>query len=381
MSVEKISLISEKDNTIKEMMLSNEYASLDCRLKVPVGKSKTGKVIVKDLSRIPHIIISGTTGSGKTTFVQALLVSLMCNCEPSDVQFVIYDSKGIDYNCFNKSPFLVLPVMSGLKDGNKIITALSWLCYEANNRLQKKQENPNVRFPEIFVILDDYANVYENENLKTSLYRLMQIGRITDIHCIIITAIPTSEILSSEIKNNMPARISFALPSKSASRVILDENGAETLAYPGELLFKETIHMERLAAAYIGYSELENVVKKLLPFHKSFYNDEIANMINSVTEKASERSVIPNANELLPGAFELAFDQGMISVSAIQRRFRIGYNSAAQILDRMEEMGVVAPADGARPRKILLSYSDYCRYKSELDQGLSIYEIKKNRSK
>lgn len=219
-------------------------------LIAPLGIKENGDIEYVDYSKINHLIVCGTSGSGKTTFVRTLLISLMSASSPDSVKFCIFDSKHIDYTDLNGMPFLLLPVAT---DNKKGLTLISWATYEAKRRQQIFADTGNAdEFPDIFVVLDDYAEIFQDLYTQENLYKLLQIARRVKIHIIIVTSIALAKIISTELKVNIPHRISFFLPERRNSQVVIDQGGAESLEFPGEFIAKfysktKTLHSIELS--------------------------------------------------------------------------------------------------------------------------------------
>ena len=250
--------MSNENITIQKIYNESPAISNGEGLVAPLGMKENGEIEYVDYSKINHLIICGTSGSGKTTFVRTLLTSLMSVSSPDNVQFCIFDSKHIDYTDFNGMPSLLIPVAT---DSRKCSGMIGWVSMEAEKRQKLLADDPSDinTLPEMFIILDDYAEIAQDTYSQENLYKLLQIAHKVKIHIIIVTSIALAKVISTELKVNIPHRISFFLPEKRNSQVVIDQNGAEALECPGEFIAKfyskaETFHV-------IELSDLE--IKKL----------------------------------------------------------------------------------------------------------------------
>lgn len=329
---------------------------------VPIGKNESDGIVYQDLSRISHMLISGTTGSGKTAFIQSIMTSFMLSIPNGNVKFIIYDSKQIDYMFFQGIPQLLIPIIT---DFQKIVGALNWAINEAKHRIQSIAENSIAlsELPHIFIILDDYSTIISDEG-KYCLEELLKIGRLANIHCILSTSTPTSSNVSTEIKANIPCRIAFHTTQKSVSRMILDENGAELLQIPGEMIFKGQNQNVKCNGLFVTDDEIKQIVAanknvKEISVHnfgeqaKAIFED------NSISHKTGYEIDENDVDELLPQAIELACELGYISTSMIQRKLRIGYTRAERIIDQMEARELISGVNGAKPREVLITKDNH----------------------
>lgn len=349
--------------TLYELLNNENCEANNENFVVPIGKDSNGIAIYQDLSQISHILISGTTGSGKTTFIQSILSSLLLTLPTDAVKFVIYDSKHIDYTFFKDIPQLLIPIIT---DSRKALGAISWALQEANNRIALRTER-SIEFnklPHIFLIFDDYSEIaMQNEGLE-SLIQLLRVGRVANIHCILATSTPTTNIVSTEIKANVPCRIAFHTTQKSISRMILDENGAEMLQIPGEMIFKGQNQNIKCTSFYISDEEIKSITQQLVK-NTNRTLSAIGNMAASVFGSQEEPQELDDSNDiddldtLFSEAVELALELGQISTAMLVRRLKIGYARAARLLDQMEQKKIISGFDGSNPRRVLISKSEY----------------------
>lgn len=343
----------EQTGTLYELLNSDEGKENCQNFVIPIGEENS-KAVYQDLSKTSHMLISGTTGSGKTTFIQSVLSSIMLTVPVDMAKFIIYDSKHIDYMFFKDAPQLLLPIIN---DSQKAVGAISWLVSEANKRLTLRTESIDKfnALPHIFLILDDYSEVAVYDADYECLVSLLKIGRAVNVHCILSTSTPTSKVVSTEIKANVPCRIAFHTTQKSVSRMILDENGAEMLQIPGEMIFKGQNQNVQCTSYFVTDDEVKTITQELSK-KTNCTMASIGNMAASVFgADTSEDSLDGDEDSLLAEAIELAKELGQISTVMIQRRLKIGYARAGRIIDQMEAKGIISGPDGSKPRQLLIS--------------------------
>lgn len=331
--------------TIQKIIKESSKISNDAGLIAPLG-IKNNQIEYVDYSQINNLLVCGTTGSGKTTFVRTLIASLISKNQPESVNFCIFDSKRTDYTEFSNIPHLIMPV---LHDCKRCKGMLSWALAEAERRYTLLSENisePNC--PDIFVVLDDYAQIIPEFETQKKLYQLLQIAPRVKIHIVIVTAIALAKIISTELKVHIPYRISFFLPERRNSQVVIDENGAETLESPGQFIAK-------FYSKSIIYNSME------LP------NTEINKACQIYIDKQDDSSVeinhlsICSDDELYHAAVLAVLEAGVVSTTNLQRKLMIGYPRAARLLDEMSKNGVIEPNDGLKPRKILITKEQFLK--------------------
>lgn len=324
-------------------------------LMITIGTTSNGTEVKRDFSIINNMLVSGTTGSGKTEFIQSLIYGIMEQRTPDEARFVIFDSKGIDYMAMQNSPFLLMPVVNDYSKASRIAAIL---VEEAEKRI----ENMDFSYkPDIFFILDDYAQCGMLEDIFA---RLLTISRVAKIHPIIVTSTPTAETLSAEIKALIPYRLTFTTANNKVSQMVIGTAGAENLRYPGEFIYKCGSDIVRANAAYDPY--IYNLIKA-----------ENSKYPVPAVEDDTDSSTLPAepCDELTEDAIAFVLKARQASVSMLQRRFRIGYNRAARILDEIEEKGVIGPADGARPRQVLITENEYYGYSYNTDDDEIVISV------
>ena len=338
--------------------------SISSLISLPSGQEKKGQLYVpvgytmdeylfEDFAQIPNMLISGTTGSGKTCFIQTVVTELMMKYSPDEAVFLIYDSKTVDYNIFNENSSMLYQVINQTRE---ITDVFIWLEKEATMRLQKL--NDIDQFPHIFFLLDDFSVIArETPGIIDKLSHLFQIARLTRIHFWIITSTPTTNIISTELKANIHCRIAFNSATKVISRIILDENGAETLLFPGEIILKEYSNSKRCMAVFFNESDLYSLVeavKQIRPFAN--YPISLSNEVELEIE----------GDEYFEEAKRLVILEQKVSVSFLQRSFQIGFNRAVSLMNQLEKAGIIGPDLGVKPREILVKNYDAMLMKEEI---------------
>jgi len=367
----------------QNVLLSREYLNAKGKLVVPIGSEDTGTLHVADISRIPHMLICGVSGAGKTAFVQTIIGCLISKYSADDVKFLVYDSKMVEYLALNSLSHMCTKAVTSLSDLRSII---SWLEVEIDKRLNafvkvgardiNAYQNAGGNMPELFFILDDFSEVGMNYDCGILFDKILKKGRSTGIHCIFVTSYTSNTIISKELVSNIPCRISFRVSFKADSKVVLDNNGAESLFIPGEIIFKWHVSMLKLKSAYMSQEVFEETIEharqkeeltlsSIGDMAASIFPTKAAN--SSFNALAKEEEIVEeDYDEYLPQAIDVVLEMGACSVSMLQRRLKLGYSRAARIVDQMEEIGVVGPYEGAAPRSVLINYNPF--YSDEEDE-------------
>ncbi|MBE7009975.1 MAG: DNA translocase FtsK [Ruminococcaceae bacterium] len=363
---------------IKEVLDSEEFESFPSKLAFALGKDIAGKNVVVDLGKMPHLLIAGSTGSGKSVCINTLITSLIYKADPNEVKLLMVDPKVVELSVYNGIPHLMIPVVT---DPRRASGALYWAVQEMTRRYAMFAEN-NVRdlkgynrmitenggentLPHIVIIIDELADLMmvAPGEVEDSICRLAQMARAAGMHLVIATQRPSVDVITGLIKANVPSRIAFAVSSQIDSRTILDAGGADKLLGRGDMLFSPigSSKPTRLQGAFISDQEVERIVEFIKSGSNAHYDEDVIESIeNGKTVNISGNDNDPGDNdELLPRAIEIAVDTGKVSASYLQRRLKIGFSRAARIVDQMEERGWVGPQDGSKPREVLLSKEDY----------------------
>ncbi len=357
--------------TIREVLESTEFKNNKSKISFAVGKDISGNPVVTDLGKMPHLLIAGATGAGKSVCINSIIVSILYKARPEEVKMVLIDPKVVELNVFNEIPHLLIPVVT---DPSKAAAALNWAVQEMTNRYKvfaeesvrdieaynkKMEKEDKDQMPQIVVIIDELADLMmaAPSQVEESICRLAQMARAAGMHLIVATQRPSVDVITGVIKANIPSRIAFSVSSMADSRTILDMGGAEKLLGRGDMLFYPSGMSKpvRIQGSLISDTEVERVIRFIKgQVQSSNYSEEIIDTIESGKVNMSSS----DTDELLKDAIELVVSAEQASVSMLQRRFRIGYNRAARLIDDMEERGIVGHFDGSRPRRVLISKED-----------------------
>jgi S-DNA-T family DNA segregation ATPase FtsK/SpoIIIE len=350
---------------LREILESEEFKKRKSNLSIALGKDVAGHCWLADLEKMPHLLIAGATGSGKTTALNSVVVSLLYQNSPRDLKFILIDPKRVEFPIYNDLPHLLTPVVTDVK---KTINALHWTIQEMDRRFNLFSEtkardikNYNTsqeeELPYIVVVIDELADLMASapREIEACIIRLSQMARATGIHLVVATQRPSVDIITGLIKANITSRVAFSVASIMDSRTILDFSGAEKLLGRGDMLFISSwlSRPKRLQGAFVGDKEIEVVVDFLKEKAEPEYEEKILEKIPSVPEEETDFSALKE-DELLPEARETVLRYKKASASLLQRRLRIGYARAARLLDLLEEQGIISPVDGAKPREILV---------------------------
>jgi len=349
---------------LKDILQSKSFQESASPLTIALGKDISGNPVCADLRKMPHLLIAGSTGSGKSIFLHCVILSLIYKSPPDSVRFLMIDPKRIELSVYEDIPYLIHPVVLEPKLATK---ALRWAVHEMERRyalfeeysvrnLESFNEQFEEKLPYIVIIIDELADlmVVSSKEVETLLTRLAQMARAAGIHLLVATQRPSVDVITGLIKANFPARISFQVTSKVDSRTILDVQGAERLLGAGDMLFLPpgSSHLQRIHGPYVSEAEVKRVVEYLKKVEKPIYLADL-----SLAEDEKEEEAILNTgdedDELYQEALKIAYQYGKISTSMLQRRLRIGYNRAARLVERMEREGIIGPSDGVRPRPVI----------------------------
>lgn len=371
----------KKGVLLKEIILSKEYQEIDSNLPLALGKDVSGNVVVSSIDKMPHLLIAGATGSGKSVCINTIITSIIFKSSPEDVKLLLIDPKVVELSIYNGIPHLLIPVVT---DPKKAASALSWAVDEMEKRYKlfaensvrdinaynSKMKTKEDQLAKIVIIIDELADLMmvAAQEIEDYICRLAQMARAAGIHLIVATQRPSVDVITGTIKANIPSRISFAVSSQADSRTILDMAGAEKLLGYGDMLFFPSHYPKpvRIQGAFISDQEVEAIVKSISVKDDNQYDVNIIEKIESPKELLYD-----DGDELLPEAISLVVEEGQASISLLQRRFKIGYARAARLIDQMEERGIVGGYEGSKPRKVLitpeelesLSRSDDVEYK------------------
>lgn len=357
---------------LKEVIQSKMFNETKDNLSFCLGKDISGNCVVTDITKMPHVLIAGATGSGKSVCINTLIISLLYKYLPEDVKLLMIDPKVVELSVYNGIPHLLIPVVTNPK---KAAGALSWAVNEMTKRYKIFAEN-NVRniegynelfkegkvenkMPWIVIIIDELADLMMvcPNDVEDYIGRLAQMARAAGMHLVIATQRPSVDVITGVIKANIPSRISFAVSSQIDSRTILDSSGAEKLLGKGDMLFFPVGASKplRIQGAFISETEVEKVVTFIKNQEKkAHYKEEILEEIDTNVEKKDS-----DEDELLSEATRIVLDMGQASTSLLQRKLRIGYNRAARIMEQLEERNIISKKEGTKPRRVLISQEDF----------------------
>ncbi len=355
-----------KDNVLlKEILQSNEYKTINSDIPLALGKDVSGKSTVSTIDKMPHLLIAGATGSGKSVCINTIIMSILYKSSPEDVKLLLIDPKVVELSIYNGIPHLLIPVVT---DAKKAAFALNWAVTEMEKRYKMFAQNSvrdissynskmlkdDEKLPRIVIIIDELADLMmvAAQEIEDYICRLAQMARAAGMYLIVATQRPSVDVITGTIKANIPSRISFSVSSQVDSRTILDMSGAEKLLGKGDMLFYPSFYSKpvRLQGAFIGEEEVERVVNFLKEQDITNYDEEIIDIVQNTKEVDMN-----DGDELLPVAIKLVVDEGQASISLLQRRLRVGYARAARIVDEMEERGVIGGYEGSKPRKVLMT--------------------------
>ncbi|MDD5946109.1 MAG: DNA translocase FtsK 4TM domain-containing protein [Clostridia bacterium] len=358
---------------LRTVLESEQFKSFPSKLAFALGQDIAGNAVVTDIAKMPHLLIAGATGSGKSVCINTLITSILYKAKPNEVKLILVDPKVVELSVYNGIPHLMIPVVT---DPKKAAGALNWAVREMLARYNSFAEH-SVRdikgynamiaekgegepMPQIVIIIDELADLMmaSPKEVEDSICRLAQMARAAGIHLIIATQRPSVDVITGVIKANIPSRLAFAVSSGIDSRTILDMNGAEKLLGKGDMLFYPTGMSKpvRIQGAFVTDKEVENIVDFLKEQgNGADYNETVMEEISSAVKTGGENG---EHDEFFDSAVELVVSKEKASVSMLQRQFRIGYNRAARLMDELEEAGIVGPEDGSKPRKVLVSRSE-----------------------
>ena len=367
--------------SVRELIESVKFKDASSKLAVALGKDIGGNVVVGDIAKMPHVLIAGSTGSGKSVCINTIITSILYKASPDEVKLIMVDPKVVELGVYNGIPHLLIPVVT---DPKRAAGALNWAVGEMMRRYalfaesgsrnltgynQLMEKNKQEKLPQIVIIIDELADLMmvAAKEVEDYVCRLAQLARAAGIHLIIATQRPSVDVITGLIKANVPSRIAFAVSSQVDSRTILDKGGAEKLLGKGDMLYHPTglSNALRVQGAFVSDSEIENLVNFIKEnCDPTDYSDDLAEHLERIADGdvASEESKNDDdADELLPQAIELACELGQISTAMIQRRMKVGYARAGRIIDQMEARGIISGANGSKPREVFRNriYGDF----------------------
>ena len=359
---------------LKDIIESNEFKSAKSKLSFALGKDAAGEAIVTDIAKMPHVLIAGSTGSGKSVCINTLITSIIYKAKPSEVKLVMVDPKVVELSVYNGIPHLLIPVVT---DPRKAAGALAWAVQEMVNRYHLfaeknvrdiagynealEKEGTEGKLPQIVIIIDELADLMmvAKNDVEDAICRLAQMARAAGMHLVIATQRPSVDVITGIIKANIASRISFAVTSQVDSRTILDSAGAEKLLGKGDMLFFPTGVLKpiRIQGAFVSDAEVEKIVTFLKENGGPTYSEDVLEKIERAnsTDKELDEQDDDETDPFLMEAIDTVVDLGQASASFIQRRFKVGYARAGRIIDQMEARGIISGYEGSKPRQVLVS--------------------------
>ena len=361
---------------LRDVIETEEFENNKSKLTVALGKDVAGNVVLGDIAKMPHVLIAGATGSGKSVCINTIIASIVYNAKPSEVKLVMIDPKVVELSVYNGIPHLLIPVVT---DPRKAAGALAWAVQEMDkrynlfaekgvrdlkgyNNVVENDENSLGKLPQIVIIIDELADLMmvASKEVEDSICRLAQKARACGMHLVVATQRPSVDVITGLIKANVPSRIAFAVSSQIDSRTILDQVGAEKLLGKGDMLFFPASASKpiRVQGAFVSDSEVEKIVGFLKANGVARYNEDILEEIERANktegQKEEDHGEEDDTDPLLMEAIELVIDVGQASTSFIQRRFKVGYARAGRIIDQMEARGIISGYEGSKPRQVIM---------------------------
>lgn len=366
---------------LRNIIGSDEFRGSASKLTFAIGEDIGGNSVCGNIAKLPHMLIAGTTGSGKSVCMNSLILSLLYKASPDEVKLIMIDPKMVELGIYNGIPHLYIPVVT---DPKKAAGSLQWAVVEMMKRYRlfsemgvrdlagynnRQKENGEPALPQVVIIIDELADLMlvASKEVEESICRVAQMGRASGMHLVIATQRPSADVITGLMKANIPSRIAFAVSSALESRIILDTQGAEKLVGSGDMLYAPigAGKPRRIQGAFVTDEEREQVVNFIKQNSQAQYSDEIMEQIEKAaldkpsgsgkTESVSEDEEKSEYDELLPQAVDVILETKQASVSMLQRRLKLGYSRAARIVDQMEELGVVGPFEGSKPRQIMIT--------------------------
>lgn len=381
---------------IRELIDSDEFRGLKSKLGFPVGKNIEGKIVCGDIAKMPHLLIAGTTGSGKSVFTNSIIMSVLYNASPDEVKLILVDPKQVEFPVYNGIPHLLIPVVT---DAKKAAGALGWAVTEMMKRYKIFSDN-GVRdlgdyneyvkgkegmspLPKIVIVVDELADLMmaAPKEVEESICRIAQLARAAGMHLVIATQSPRADIVTGLIKANIPSRVALKVSNQIDSRVILDEGGAEKLLGNGDLLYKPVGVGKpvRIQGSFVATEEIKRVVEFLKAQTSSQYDENVAEEIEKHIpvpkgdKGAADDSPSDNGQgDMIERAIECIVRENTASTTFLQKRLKLGYARASRIMDELEEMGVVGPADGAKPREIRMTKQQWLERKTSRGEAVDM---------
>ena len=382
--------------SLRELIDSEEYRSAKGKLTFAVGKDIEGNIVIGDIAKMPHLLVAGTTGSGKSVFTNSIILSILYHASPDEVKLILIDPKKVEFPIYNNIPHLLIPVVT---EPLKAAGALGWALnetikrynrleanhvkslFEYNAMVKQERKKPEGErneeiakldiLPQIVIVIDEFADLMmaAKSEVEDTVCRIAQIARAAGIHMIIATQSPRKDVITGLIKSNIPSRVALSVSSIMDSRVIFDYGGAEKLLGNGDLLYKPVgvKNPIRIQSGYASTEEISAVVEFLKSEHPTQYSEEVMHgveenipQVKGASDDGGSDSVVVNADdELIDQAISIIVQTGQASTSFLQRKLKLGFSRASRIMDEIEEMGIIGPQEGSKPRDVLISQQEW----------------------
>ena len=368
--------VANKENmpvVLRDLLESREFKEFPSNISFAVGKDIAGRIVLADIAKMPHILIAGATGSGKSVYINTLIMSILYKAHPDDVKMIMIDTKAVNLSVYNGIPHLLIPVMTNTQ---KAVAVLHWVKLEIEDRYRKfsdygvrnleEYNNSNRiehRLPQMLVIIDDLYDLMalNKKEVEQLIAEITRLSRAIGIHIIISTQRPSADVVTGLIKSNIPSRVAFKVFSAMDSRIILDEKGAEELIGNGEMLFKPQGYVKpaRIQAPFVSDREVQDVVNFLRNLMiGNVHADDNKKIIEDMGSSGNE-SPNEEIDELFEKAGRLIINKDMASIGMLQRVLKVGFNRAARIMDQLSEYGVVGEEKGTKPRRVIMSMEQF----------------------
>lgn len=365
---------------LREVIDSKEFINTKSPVTFALGKEITGKNSIIDFTKMPHLLVAGSTGSGKSVCLNTLIISILYKSSPEDVRLILIDPKRVEFNVYNGLPHLMLKDV--ITDAEKAISAFNWAINEMDRRFElfkqtvskdiiayneKVKKNGGQKLPRILIIVDELAELMmiNKRELEEKIKKISQLSRAAGIHLILATQRPSVDIITGVIKANLSSRVTFKLMTQADSRTVLDCSGAEKLLGEGDMIFLSNTMPKpiRLQGPFISTAEVEGIVEFIKNNNEAYFDEDIEQKIyNPITENEDiEQDQSEELDKYFVDALKLAIDSGQISISMVQRRFAVGYSRAGKIIDEMERQKFISPFEGSKPRQVLISREEFER--------------------
>ncbi|MGN0629665.1 MAG: DNA translocase FtsK [Oscillospiraceae bacterium] len=372
--------------SIREVIDSEEFRSAKSKLTVALGRDIVGNIVLADLASMPHLLVAGSTGSGKSVCINTMIISILYKASPDEVKLLLIDPKVVELSVYNGIPHLLIPVVT---DPKKAAGALNWAVSEMLKRYQIFADN-GVRdisgfnelaeerddlqpMPKVVIIIDELADLMmvASSEVENAINRLAALARAAGMHLVVATQRPSVDVITGTIKSNIGSRIAFKASSQVDSRTILNESGAEKLLGKGDMIYHlQTESPSRVQGCYVSDREVEEVVKFVKNGGTAEYDENILDNIEKLSGKETESDGggFEDEDDMLPAAIECVVEMGQASTSMLQRKLKLGYARAARIIDQMEERGIVGPFEGSKPRQVLITKEQWLEKQLQSDE-------------